>query len=230
MKDYYQILGISFNSTSDEIKTAYRKMALKYHPDRNNDEKYFTEKFQLILEAYEILSNADKRNEYDELFKSTYDIDIIILPDYVRGIAKEEIIFLEKEIISLIIKEHLIDRMSYIFCALNLFQTYCENSPTFNSLAEEIKFLRKAPILPLIEIILKSKQIKLVHYKQSEFIETYKKEQLERYSITDKTQENYLWARSLFIDNKIQENAKLITFEYYKIVNYYSCFMRNSSN
>lgn len=63
--DYYEILEISKDANSETIKKAYRKLALQYHPDRNQGDKEAEEKFKLINEAYEILSNDEKRNIYD---------------------------------------------------------------------------------------------------------------------------------------------------------------------
>jgi len=65
MKDYYQILGVSKNATIDEIKKAYRQLALKYHPDRNPNNKEAEEKFKEITEAYQVLSDPEKRALYD---------------------------------------------------------------------------------------------------------------------------------------------------------------------
>jgi len=67
MKDYYYILGLKQNSTAEEVKSAYRKLSLKFHPDKNNGDEFFTERFKEIQEAYEILSNDSKRSRYDEL-------------------------------------------------------------------------------------------------------------------------------------------------------------------
>ncbi|MBI1785291.1 molecular chaperone DnaJ [Candidatus Sumerlaeota bacterium] len=64
-KDYYQILGIQRDAGAEEIKKAYRKLALKYHPDKNPGDKEAEDKFKEIAEAYEILSDPDKRKTYD---------------------------------------------------------------------------------------------------------------------------------------------------------------------
>lgn len=64
-KDYYKILGVNKNASEDEIKKAYRKIAIKYHPDRNQGDKSAEAKFKEAAEAYEVLGNAEKRKEYD---------------------------------------------------------------------------------------------------------------------------------------------------------------------
>ncbi|MFQ3574571.1 MAG: molecular chaperone DnaJ [Thermodesulfovibrionales bacterium] len=65
MKDYYATLGVDRNASQDEIKKAFRQLALKYHPDRNQGNKEAEEKFKEINEAYSCLSDPDKRNHYD---------------------------------------------------------------------------------------------------------------------------------------------------------------------
>ncbi len=65
-KDCYDVLGISKNASEDEIKKAYRKLAMKYHPDRNQSDKMAAEKFKEAKEAYEILSDQKKRSAYDK--------------------------------------------------------------------------------------------------------------------------------------------------------------------
>ena len=64
-KDYYKILGVSKNASPEEIKKAYRKLALKYHPDRNKGDKAAEAKFKEINEAYAVLSDPEKRKQYD---------------------------------------------------------------------------------------------------------------------------------------------------------------------
>ncbi|MCF8054312.1 MAG: DnaJ domain-containing protein [Deltaproteobacteria bacterium] len=63
--DYYSVLGVSKSSTAEEIKKAYRKLALKYHPDKNPNDKATEDKFKQISEAYAVLSDADKKKQYD---------------------------------------------------------------------------------------------------------------------------------------------------------------------
>jgi molecular chaperone DnaJ len=65
-RDYYEVLGVSKSATEEEIKKAYRKKAIQYHPDKNPGDKEAEEKFKEAAEAYEVLSNADKRARYDQ--------------------------------------------------------------------------------------------------------------------------------------------------------------------
>ena len=65
-RDYYEVLGVSKTATPEELKKAYRKLALQYHPDRNPGDKEAEEKFKEAAEAYEVLSNPDKRARYDQ--------------------------------------------------------------------------------------------------------------------------------------------------------------------
>lgn len=65
-RDYYEVLGVDKKASADEIKKAYRKMALKYHPDKNPDDAGAEAKFKEAAEAYEVLSNPEKRQRYDQ--------------------------------------------------------------------------------------------------------------------------------------------------------------------
>lgn len=71
-KDYYEILGVSKNATADEIKKAYRKLALQYHPDRNKT-KEGEAKFKEVTKAYEVLGNAEKRKTYDQFGAAAFE-------------------------------------------------------------------------------------------------------------------------------------------------------------
>ncbi|MEO9803371.1 MAG: molecular chaperone DnaJ [Reichenbachiella sp.] len=65
-RDYYEVLGVSKSASADEIKKAYRKLAIKYHPDKNPDDKQAEENFKEAAEAYEVLSDSQKKQRYDQ--------------------------------------------------------------------------------------------------------------------------------------------------------------------
>ena len=65
-RDYYEVLGVGRNATDEEIKKAYRKKAIQYHPDKNPGDKAAEEKFKEAAEAYDVLSNKEKRAKYDQ--------------------------------------------------------------------------------------------------------------------------------------------------------------------
>jgi len=92
-KDYYKILGVSKSAESDEIKKAYRKLALKYHPDHNKENAKAEEKFKEISEAYAVLSDSEKRKQYDmfgaEGFQNRYSQEDIFRGFDLGSIFKE---------------------------------------------------------------------------------------------------------------------------------------------
>ena len=69
--DYYAVLGVSRDASDQELKSAYRKLALKFHPDRNPDDKEAETKFKEAKEAYEVLSDSRKRSAYDQFGMQT---------------------------------------------------------------------------------------------------------------------------------------------------------------
>jgi len=84
-KDYYQILGVARNANDDDIKKAYRKLALRYHPDRNpGKEDWANEKFKEINEAYSVLGDPNKRRQYDQFGTAGNAGDIFSSP-YTRS-------------------------------------------------------------------------------------------------------------------------------------------------
>ena len=72
-RDYYEVLGINKGASSSDIKKAYRKMAIKYHPDKNPDDKEAEAKFKEAAEAYEVLSNPDKKSRYDQFGHQAFE-------------------------------------------------------------------------------------------------------------------------------------------------------------
>ena len=65
-RDYYEVLGVSKNASADEVKKAYRNLAIQYHPDKNPGDASAEEKFKEAAEAYEVLSNPEKKQRYDQ--------------------------------------------------------------------------------------------------------------------------------------------------------------------
>lgn len=92
-KDYYKTLGVDKSASAEELKKAYRKLAMKYHPDRNKGDKAAEEKFKSINEAYAVLSDTDKKKEFDTYgsdgFRQRYSQEDIFqgsdISDVLRG-------------------------------------------------------------------------------------------------------------------------------------------------
>ena len=75
MKNYYQILGLERSASKDEVKKAFRLYASKYHPDKQSGDKFFEERFKELYEAYEVLSDDNKRRNYDFSFSTNSNSD-----------------------------------------------------------------------------------------------------------------------------------------------------------
>ena len=72
-RDYYEVLGVNKGASSDQIKSAYRKLAVKYHPDKNKDDKAAEEKFKEASEAYHVLSNSERKQNYDNFGHAAFE-------------------------------------------------------------------------------------------------------------------------------------------------------------
>ena len=72
-EDFYETLGVNNSASDDEIKQAYRKKAMKYHPDRNKDDKEAERKFKKINEAYYILKDKEKKSQYDQFGHQAFE-------------------------------------------------------------------------------------------------------------------------------------------------------------
>ena len=70
MKNYYYFLGVSEDASAEDIKKAYRKLSMKYHPDKNDNDEFFELRFREVQEAYEVLIDVDRRKSYDNQFNS----------------------------------------------------------------------------------------------------------------------------------------------------------------
>jgi curved DNA-binding protein CbpA len=91
MNDYYYILGVNRSASERDIKTAYRKLAQKFHPDKNDGDKFFEERFKDIQEGYEILSHPSKRKDYDSKLRGikTDKVDNDIFRKYEEELKKK---------------------------------------------------------------------------------------------------------------------------------------------
>lgn len=85
MKDYYYFLGIKSNASHEDIKKAYRKLSLKYHPDKNENDEFFTDRFREVTEAYETLIDKDRRRIYDQSFGSFQRAHKSTLPPKIKN-------------------------------------------------------------------------------------------------------------------------------------------------
>ena len=74
-RDYYDVLGVNKSATPDQIKSAYRKLAVKHHPDKNKGDKAAEEKFKEASEAYHVLSNTERKQSYDNFGHAAFETE-----------------------------------------------------------------------------------------------------------------------------------------------------------
>lgn len=91
MKDYYYFLGVKIDASTEDIKKAYRKLSLKYHPDKNENDEFFSRRFQEIHEAYEVLVNDDNRRFYDQNFSRFDRSNRSNLPASIKSFSSSKI-------------------------------------------------------------------------------------------------------------------------------------------
>ncbi|WP_028123402.1 J domain-containing protein [Epilithonimonas tenax] len=91
MKDYYYFLGIPQNASAEDIKKAYRKLSLKYHPDKNENDDYFSDRFKEVKEAYETLTNPERKRLYDQNLGSQQRNVKSILPPKIKNFSASKI-------------------------------------------------------------------------------------------------------------------------------------------
>ncbi len=101
MKDYYYFLGIPLNASAEDIKKAYRKLSLKYHPDKNDNDEFFSDRFREIQEAYETLTDTDRRRLYDQNLDSQKRNVKSILPPKIKNFSASKIRALKGEEITI---------------------------------------------------------------------------------------------------------------------------------
>lgn len=91
MKDYYYFLGIPQNASAEDIKKAYRRLSLKYHPDKNENDDYFSDRFKEVKEAYETLTTPERKRIYDQNLSSQQRNVKSILPPKIKNFSASKI-------------------------------------------------------------------------------------------------------------------------------------------
>ncbi len=91
MKDYYYFLGVKENASEEDIKKAYRKLSLKYHPDKNGNDDFFADRFREVQEAYEVLSDTEKRSRYNRNLENKQRSSRSNLPPSIKTFSANKI-------------------------------------------------------------------------------------------------------------------------------------------
>ncbi|MFB9121603.1 J domain-containing protein [Bergeyella porcorum] len=91
MKNYYYFLGIDYNASDEDIKKAYRKLSMKYHPDKNEGDDFFVERFREVQEAYEVLIDAERRKMYNASFENALKTQRSTLPPEIQSFSVDKI-------------------------------------------------------------------------------------------------------------------------------------------
>lgn len=91
MRDYYYFLGVKPDAPEEEIRKAYRKLSVKYHPDKNPGDPYFEERFRQLQEAYETLNDAELRRNYDQNYGTQQRLERSDLPPYIKAFSANKV-------------------------------------------------------------------------------------------------------------------------------------------
>ncbi|SIT96774.1 DnaJ domain-containing protein [Epilithonimonas bovis DSM 19482] len=91
VKDYYYFLGIARHASAEDIKKAYRKLSLKYHPDKNDNDEFFSDRFREVQEAYETLTDAGRKKLYDQNLNNQQQNTRSVLPPKIKNFSVSKI-------------------------------------------------------------------------------------------------------------------------------------------
>ena len=134
MKDYYYFLGVSENATDEDIKKAYRKLSLKYHPDKNENDDFFAQRFRELQEAYEVLIDAERRKLYDQQWNASQKSMRFNTPPVIRTFHANKIRVQKGE--QIIVKWHVVNADVVKILPFGLEKSFGERILTINEFRE----------------------------------------------------------------------------------------------